>query len=99
MKSLVLIGLVLAPAIWAQNVGNQKQEQPLPITIQNCNAPGSCQQESSYVVMDSNWRWTHTVRNTHSKLKKFSCIKFIGWHWQNFEKMTCIGPLIVQHSK
>merc|ERR1712117_511866 len=60
MKWLCLIAL-LPLAVLGQQVGQQKTEEPLPITWQECSAPGSCSDVQGAVVLDSNWRWTHIV--------------------------------------
>merc|ERR1712117_591397 len=60
MKWLCLIALLPA-AVLGQQVGQQKTEEPLPITWQECSAPGSCSDVQGAVVLDSNWRWTHIV--------------------------------------
>jgi len=60
MKVFFLV-LALAASALAQKKGTQTQETHLPMTVQTCSAPGSCTQESTTVVLDSNWRWTHDV--------------------------------------
>ena len=63
MRTLILASLCfgLFAAVSAQNVGTQAAEEPLPLPISVCTAPGSCTTENDAVVLDSNWRWTHTV--------------------------------------
>ena len=58
---LALLLIALPAVVLSQNVGSQKQEQPLPITWSECTAPGSCTAKDAYVVLDANWRWTHEV--------------------------------------
>ena len=67
MRSLVLASwcfCLLFAAVSSQNVGTQAAEEPLNLPISVCTAPGSCQTEADAVVLDSNWRWAHTVWNT-----------------------------------
>ena len=42
-----------------QQVGLNKPEIHPPLPIQSCSAAGSCILESTSVVLDANWRWTH----------------------------------------
>jgi len=44
----------------AQNIGTNQAEVHPPITTYTCTSSG-CQSRNSAVVLDSNWRWTHTV--------------------------------------
>jgi len=59
MKLLLLVALL--PSVLSQNIGTQKTEEPLPISWQECNSPGSCSSFNGGVVLDANWRWTHKV--------------------------------------
>jgi len=63
MRTLILAlwGCCLLSTALAQNVGTQAQEEPLNLPISVCTAPGSCTTEADAVVLDSNWRWTHTT--------------------------------------
>jgi len=64
MRSLVLASwcfCLLFAAVSSQNVGTQAAEEPLNLPISVCTAPGSCQTEADAVVLDSNWRWAHTI--------------------------------------
>jgi len=45
---------------FAQNVGTQKTEQHPVLAVRKCTTNG-CVEETKSVVIDSNWRWTHTV--------------------------------------
>lgn len=58
---LASLGFCLLAAVSSQNVGTQAVEEPLNLPISVCTAPGSCTTEADAVVLDSNWRWTHTV--------------------------------------
>jgi hypothetical protein len=64
MRSLVLAAwcFCLFAAVSSQSVGTQAAEEPLNLPISVCTAPGNCQTEADAVVLDSNWRWAHTVR-------------------------------------
>jgi len=60
MRSLVLVSALFGIAL-AQNAGDQNPAEVHPeIKVSTCTASG-CTQESSYVVLDANWRWTHKV--------------------------------------
>ena len=64
MKLVVLATLAfccLFAAVSPQSVGTQAIEEPLNLPISVCTALGSCTIENDAVVLDSNWRWTHTV--------------------------------------
>ena len=58
--SLLSAFLLIAVAL-SQGIGNQKQEFHLPLTIQNCDASGTCTPKDCKVTLDANWRWTHTT--------------------------------------
>ncbi|KAF7303395.1 Glucanase [Mycena indigotica] len=51
----------LLPAALAQLVGTNTAENHPPLTWGKCSGTGgnSCQSQSSSVVIDANWRWTH----------------------------------------
>jgi cellulose 1,4-beta-cellobiosidase len=51
----------LFAGVWSQNIGTQAVEEPLPMAIKVCTAPGACTTENDAVVLDSNWRWAHTI--------------------------------------
>lgn len=64
MRSFILAlwGCCLLVAnVSAQNIGTLAVEEPLNLPIQVCTAPGACTAENDAVVLDSNWRWAHTV--------------------------------------
>ncbi len=44
----------------AQQVGTQTAETHPPLTISTCTSSG-CTEEADEVVLDANWRWTHTT--------------------------------------
>eukprot|EP00466_Bigelowiella_natans_P018951 jgi/Bigna1/58209/fgenesh1_pm.64_\ len=39
--------------------GTQKEEDPIPMTIQNCDENGQCTDQKMSVTLDANWRWLH----------------------------------------
>ncbi|PYH42648.1 glycoside hydrolase family 7 protein [Aspergillus saccharolyticus JOP 1030-1] len=59
---------LLFSALWsaarAQQVGTQTAETHPALTWQKCTAAGSCTNQSASVVIDSNWRWVHSVDGT-----------------------------------
>ena len=61
LLSIVLVAILLVAAANGQQVGHQQKEVHPPLTVQSCTKSGGCQSEDKSVVVDSNWRWTHTV--------------------------------------
>ena len=59
---LLVVSLVLLCFLGcsAQNVGTNQAENHPPLTTYTCTS-GGCQPRQSGVVLDSNWRWTHTI--------------------------------------
>jgi len=76
MRTLILAlwGCCILAAVSAQNVGTLAAEEPLNLPISVCTAPGSCTTEADAVVLDSNWRWSHTVINNRIR----NCIHLIA---------------------
>ena len=67
MKSLLLFNTLLAlvlVTVHGQQVGTNQAENHPPLTVQTCTKSGGCQTQSKSVVIDSNWRWTHTTSGT-----------------------------------
>ena len=58
--SVVLVALLFA-AVNGQQAGNLTPEHHPPLTVQTCTKSGGCQSQSKSVVIDANWRWTHSV--------------------------------------
>jgi len=54
----VFSSLVVGAA--AQQVGTQKAESHLPMSLATCTASG-CETAQKSVVLDANWRWTHNT--------------------------------------
>jgi len=47
--------------VFGQNVGTQKTENHPKLTVQECTKSGGCITQQRAVVIDANWRWTHTT--------------------------------------
>jgi cellulose 1,4-beta-cellobiosidase len=47
-----------------QNVGTQKTERHPALSVQECTVAGGCVTKQKSVVIDGNWRWTHTNEGT-----------------------------------
>lgn len=45
----------------AQQAGTLQEETHPALTWQRCEASGTCTEVSGSVVLDSNWRWAHSV--------------------------------------
>jgi cellulose 1,4-beta-cellobiosidase len=60
--ALFLLPLIAATA-YAQQAGTNTPESPLPFSIQECSASGTCTNEAVTITLDSNWRWTHHVND------------------------------------
>jgi cellulose 1,4-beta-cellobiosidase len=57
---IALLSLFLSLVI-SQQVGTNTAENHPQLSIQQCTSKGNCQTENGAVVLDSNWRWLHTV--------------------------------------
>jgi len=68
--------------VYGQQVGTQTAEKHPPLTVQDCSAGGSCTSRQASVVLDSNWRWTHTTTGTTN------C--YTGNEW---DKTLCPDPV------
>jgi len=60
MHHLIALGFFLAVA-FGQQVGTNTPENHPQLSVQHCTGAGNCQSENGAVVLDSNWRWLHTV--------------------------------------
>ncbi|CAK5284009.1 unnamed protein product [Mycena citricolor] len=56
-----LFALCLAAVSQAQQIGTLQSEVHPTLTTQQCTAGGSCTTSQNAVVLDSNWRWTHST--------------------------------------
>ncbi|KAG7086446.1 hypothetical protein E1B28_002399 [Marasmius oreades] len=61
--SLLSLAL-LAVCVSGQQVGTQTAETHPKLTWQKCSAGGSCTTQQGSVVLDSNWRWLHSTKDT-----------------------------------
>ncbi|KAL4905352.1 putative 1,4-beta-D-glucan cellobiohydrolase A [Aspergillus multicolor] len=61
MYQRALLFSALLSVAQAQQAGTQQAEVHPSLTWQRCEASGSCTNVAGSVVLDSNWRWTHTV--------------------------------------
>jgi len=52
---------LLASQVGAQQVGTQKTENHPKLTVEECTKAGGCVSQQRSVVIDANWRWTHTT--------------------------------------
>ncbi|RFU76296.1 cellobiohydrolase i [Trichoderma arundinaceum] len=64
-QKLAAISAILATAR-AQQVCTTQPETHPPLTWQKCTTGGACTTQSGSVVIDANWRWTHSVQNTQN---------------------------------
>jgi len=79
----VLLALYLIVAlVYGQQVGTQTAERHPPLTVQDCTTGGSCTSKQNSIVLDSNWRWTHTTTGTTN------C--YTGNEW---DKTLCPDPV------
>lgn len=60
MKFSLVILAVIFGVCYGQQAGTSTEEVHLDMPIQNCES-GSCQTQSTTLVLDSNWRWAHAV--------------------------------------
>jgi len=73
---------VIVALVYGQQVGTQTAEKHPAITVQDCTAGGSCTTKQNQIVLDSNWRWTHTTTGTTN------C--YTGNEW---DKTLCPDPV------
>ncbi|KIJ62361.1 glycoside hydrolase family 7 protein [Hydnomerulius pinastri MD-312] len=59
--AIALTSLAFLAIARAQQVGTQTAENHPALSWSTCAAGGSCTSNSGSVVLDSNWRWLHTV--------------------------------------
>ncbi|KAB8076155.1 putative 1,4-beta-D-glucan cellobiohydrolase A [Aspergillus leporis] len=64
MHQRALLFSTLWTAVHAQQAGTLKAETHPSLTWQKCAAGGSCTQQSGSVVLDSNWRWLHSTKDS-----------------------------------
>ncbi|CAK5270476.1 unnamed protein product [Mycena citricolor] len=56
-----LIALCIAAVSQAQQIGTLQAEVHPSITTSKCAADGTCTTTQNAIVLDSNWRWTHST--------------------------------------
>jgi cellulose 1,4-beta-cellobiosidase len=61
MAYILLAILASICLCYGQQVGTQTAETHPSLPIQKCSGSQSCTAESTKIVLDSNWRWTHTT--------------------------------------
>lgn len=59
MSRLPLLLLLLPSMAICQRPGAQKSNAHPSLPIQQCTGSMSCRDESTSIVLDSNWRWVH----------------------------------------
>ncbi|KIK60233.1 glycoside hydrolase family 7 protein [Collybiopsis luxurians FD-317 M1] len=59
--STALLSFAYLAVVYGQQAGTNTAETHPPLTWQKCTSANSCTSQSSSVVLDSNWRWTHAV--------------------------------------
>ena len=57
----VLSALLSSSIVYAQQPGHVKTEFHAPMYLGECTKSSGCQTKTNKVVMDANWRWTHTI--------------------------------------
>jgi cellulose 1,4-beta-cellobiosidase len=60
----LLLAFSLFAVIRGQQVGTQTAEKHPALSIQQCSSGGSCTTQSRSIVLDSNWRWLHSTKDT-----------------------------------
>jgi cellulose 1,4-beta-cellobiosidase len=61
MSSKIASVLTLIAAAYGQQIGTLQSETHPSLTWQTCTASGSCTTTTGSVVLDGNWRWTHST--------------------------------------
>ncbi|KAJ7617059.1 cellulase [Roridomyces roridus] len=59
-----LVSLCFLAVTYGQQIGTQVAEVHPPLPIESCSAGGSCTTLNTAVVLDSNWRWLHSTKDT-----------------------------------
>jgi cellulose 1,4-beta-cellobiosidase len=60
MRSILILALLVAIVV-GQQIGTNQGEIHPQLPIQQCSNSTGCKTLSTTVVLDSNWRWTHSV--------------------------------------
>ena len=61
---ICIVFMAICTIVNGQQVGTNTPENHPQLTVQACTKSGGCQTQSKSVVVDSNWRWTHTTSGT-----------------------------------
>ncbi|KAM3073480.1 hypothetical protein ACMFMF_006686 [Clarireedia jacksonii] len=61
MSSKIASFLTLIAAAYGQQIGTLQTETHPSLSWQTCSASGSCTTNAGSVVLDGNWRWTHST--------------------------------------
>ena len=64
--ALSLLALSYAAIVYGQQAGTLTTETHPKMTIQKCTGSNSCTTENHSVVLDSNWRWLHSVSGSNN---------------------------------
>lgn len=60
-RRAALLAFTLFAVVRGQQVGTNTAENHPALSVQECNASGSCTTQQKSIVLDSNWRWLHDV--------------------------------------
>ncbi|GJE98063.1 glycoside hydrolase family 7 protein [Phanerochaete sordida] len=60
-RASALLAFALAAVVYGQQAGTQTAETHPQLSSQKCTTSGGCVSQSTSVVLDSNWRWLHSV--------------------------------------
>ncbi|APA15366.1 hypothetical protein SS1G_09020 [Sclerotinia sclerotiorum 1980 UF-70] len=63
MTSKIALASLFAAA-YGQQIGTYTTETHPSLTWQSCTAKGSCTTQSGSIVLDGNWRWTHSTTSS-----------------------------------
>jgi len=58
---LLFIAVGLFSIVYGQQIGTNMAENHPPLMIQQCSNTSGCSSQQKSIVLDSNWRWTHTT--------------------------------------
>ncbi|PWY91257.1 1,4-beta-D-glucan cellobiohydrolase A precursor cbhA [Aspergillus heteromorphus CBS 117.55] len=64
MHQRALLFSAILTAAGAQQVGTLTEETHPSLSWQKCTSEGSCTVQNASVVIDANWRWTHSVSDS-----------------------------------
>ncbi|KAI0800646.1 cellobiohydrolaseI [Fomes fomentarius] len=64
--SVALLALSYLAIAYGQQAGTLTAETHPSLTVQKCSAGKSCTTENHSIVLDSNWRWLHSVNGSNN---------------------------------